>query len=256
MRGILDDIIEELNTIERTTKWDEQREQNVNQLLDKVDICKCSYNYGMTHLSTWNSLLDLDQVSSIISDSNFIVLGSSLGWLVFYTMLSSKPPKTALGIDLLKSQVNIAENIMSKYRVGNANFICRDALEYLQESYVPEIMDIVVVCSLCWPNLVRLQVFHLLSQKLLDGSLVVAYHEDGIQDIFSIKGICRSHFVLVSTIDAKFSWDSSGADNLFIYKKVTVVNDLDAYNENNIKEMMSEAAELDEEHSTLCNLFQ
>lgn len=244
---MLSNLIRDLEALDSSESWKAERELEVEE--SDFGYCKCTYNYGTTSFETWRRCMDIFNMSP----TRFLVLGSSNGWIVFYAALTY-PECICTGIELLESQVECSKALASKYILENAYFRQTDAIEYVKSAD----FDIVWVSSLCWPDYVRVLVFQGLLERMVkshsENQVVVSYHTEQISDVVFFEEIayCFSMFGLLD--DAKFSWDGSGGEKLYLWRIATVELNAEEVSSKSIR-IKNEALERDRDHETFCNLF-
>eukprot|EP00873_Tetraselmis_striata_P044725 jgi/Tetstr1/464989/TSEL_009720.t1 len=150
------------------------------QLLQEVDaaVGGSSYShqnfaYGSTPLASWHAVFSHPTVEAAVSEclaagKEYVVWGSSLGWLVFYGALSRG--LRSAGYELLPGLVAFAEQLAAEHQVAGVRFVPGDMLACDLSS-----AGLVMLASQCWDAELVAAAGAKLAAELRPGALVVDY---------------------------------------------------------------------------------
>ncbi|GBG92057.1 hypothetical protein CBR_g54312 [Chara braunii] len=132
-----------------------------------------NFAYGSTPYSSWRQLfvhpvVQDSVVDALKDDKEYIVWGSSLGWLAFYGNLTYGL-RTA-GYELLESRVRIAKALTNKHKMRGIEFLTLDLLESDLSKAA-----IVMLTSQCWDDSLHRQAAEKLRRELPVGAMVIDY---------------------------------------------------------------------------------
>lgn len=123
----------------------------------------------------------------------YVVFGSSIGWLAFYGACSFA--SNTVGVEIMEYLVSVADNTRSTLGVENVRFECADMLQYDVTN-----ARVVMLTSQCWDDDLIAQVHQKLASELQPGSLVVDYRG-------TLGEVHGGEFQLVETVVTPVSWN-------------------------------------------------
>ena len=147
---------------------------NTNHIYQFSDT---NFAYGSTPFSTFSLILSNVKFHRILREmkrnrEDFLVFGSSAGWLNFYASLAFGV--NSKGYEILPSLVNVANQVKRELNVGehsSIDFYCQDMLHANLEN-----TRIIMLCSQCWDK----WLIHLVHEKLINelntGSIIIDYN--------------------------------------------------------------------------------
>ena len=129
------------------------------------------------------------------SAREYVVLGSSVGWMVFFAAMTYG--LESRGVELLSSLVQVARRIAEECAVLGARFECCDALRASVSGAC-----IVLCASQCWDDALRSAVQEKLLQELSEEAVVIDY-----TDFMSREG--DSRLEVCDIVEGPVSWNPS-----------------------------------------------
>jgi hypothetical protein len=188
-----------------------------------------NFAYGSTPLPSWLSLFACEPVRALLEREGaarlpYVVLGSSVGWLVLYGACVHGLPSR--GVELMPYLARTAERVAAEAGVAGARFECADMMRVdLGGS------RLVLLASQCWDEALVARLRAKLLRELPQGALVLDYtpllgepqdpeeEEEGAATAAADDGAApRRQFELACTVAAPVSWD--GAHQFWVWRLV------------------------------------
>ena len=201
----------EINNIDENTTTDTTTKEFTNT----------NFAYGSTPFSTFSIILSNDKFHIILKEmkrnkEDFVVFGSSAGWLNFYASLAFG--LNSKGFEILPSLVNVANQVKHELNVNehaSIDFYCMDMLMASLEN-----TRIIMLCSQCWDRWLIDLVHEKLINELQVGGIIIDYN-----DLFASSMLLKkqnegntSSFELFFKIKAPVSWNPAQEFSLYIKK--------------------------------------
>ena len=157
-------------------KNDSAIEDSLNDLHAHNHFTNGNFAYGSTPFSTFSLILSNGKFQSILRQmkrnrEEFVVFGSSAGWLNFFASLAFGVVST--GYEILPSLVRVANQVKKDFRVeehSKVEFHCMDMLKASLKD-----TRIIMLCSQCWDNWLIDLVHAKLLLELKVGSVIIDY---------------------------------------------------------------------------------
>ena len=167
-------LVESTNQAEKTNS---AIEDSLNDLQISNRFTNGNFAYGSTPFSTFSLILSNIKFQSILkqmkrSKEEFVVFGSSAGWLNFFASLGFGVVST--GYEILPSLVRVANQVKKDFHVeehSKVEFHCMDMLKASLKD-----TRIIMLCSQCWDNWLIDLVHAKLIHELQVGSIIIDYN--------------------------------------------------------------------------------
>lgn len=178
----LEEVCRELSSIEGDVSWTGRLIAEAEQLAAGRSCSSSTFAYGSTPLRTWSELfarcgeLRARAMSLESEKLDYVVFGSSLGWLVFYGALTLRA-RTHRGFEILQTLhdqacrvrmiVNEEPSISSTIEFHHADMLTASL----------ENVGLIVLTSLCWDEEVYEETTRKLATELPQGAFVIDYRD-------------------------------------------------------------------------------
>uniref|UniRef100_A0A061RJK9 Uncharacterized protein n=1 Tax=Tetraselmis sp. GSL018 TaxID=582737 RepID=A0A061RJK9_9CHLO len=171
--GKLVAIVRELRDTESSPDFLSGMAVDVRAALAASGYSRDNFAYGSTPLPSWLSVFLQPEVRCRMegmkaSGLRYAVLGSSIGWLVFFGAVIFGVD--SLGLEMLPRMVAVAEGVRSRHQVIGAEFRAGDFLEEPLGG-----VGLVMLASQCWDKHLVSAAGRKLAEELPAGALAVDY---------------------------------------------------------------------------------
>lgn len=183
----LDCLCSELSAIEVDPAWRGRLMAEVQRSAAENGWSAGNFAYGSTSFSTWSELFArcdaLRARARTLDDEDFVVFGSSAGWLVFYAAATLRA-RAYRGFEILQTLHDTALRALANFEhhtSSKIDFIRADMLSASLQS-----VGLIVLTSLCWDEAVYEACARKLARELPLGALVIDYRDAlGRHDAFT-----------------------------------------------------------------------
>jgi len=203
-------VVQHLGAVEHSLDFQMHLLAAMTQIAADTSYSEDNFAYGSTPFSSWCAVFESPKLAATMvemasgNDGDYVVFGSSIGWLAFYGACCCGV--NTVGVEIMEYLVQVADDTRAKLCIEKIRFSQGDMLQHsLAETKV------LMLTSQCWDDILIAKVYCKLAGELTPGALVVDYRGT----------LAESHsteFELVEKVVTPVSWNPQQA--FFIFQRL------------------------------------